>query len=82
MKFQKMVSEVYMHNEIYNSVPTSMHKYMWDLIKAGFHDFRIDFTDESANLINEIISYYTVDQRSGRFPVEEYTAAHISKGAI
>lgn len=73
---------VHCYNEIYNSVPTSLHKHMWDLIRAGFHDFRIDFTDESVKQINEILTYYITDQRSGRFPVEEYTAAHILKGAI
>ena len=73
---------VHCYNEIYNSVPTSLHKYMWDLIKAGFHDFRLDFTDEDCKTISKILSYYITEQRSGSFPLEEYTAAHISKGAV
>lgn len=73
---------IHCYNEIYNSVPTSLHKYMWDLIKAGFHDFRLDFTDEDRETISKILSYYITEQRSGAFPLDEYTAAHISKGAV
>ena len=73
---------IHCYNEIYNSVPTSLHKYMWDLIKAGFHDFRLDFTDENCEIISKILSYYVAEQRSGTFPLNEYTAAHISKGAV
>ena len=70
------------YNEIYNSVVTSLHKSMWDLIKAGFHEFRIDLTNESAESIGELLDYYLIDHRSGRYPFDEYTAAHISKGVL
>ena len=73
---------IHCYNEIYNSVPTSLHKYMLDLLKAGFHDFRLDFSDETRETISKILSYYITEQRSGSFPLDEYTAAHISKGAL
>jgi len=73
---------VHCYNEIFNSVPTSLHKYMYELIKSGFHEFRLDFTDEDSFKTEEILEYYLKDMRSGRFPVDEYTAAHFSKGAI
>ena len=70
------------YNEIYNSVPTSLHKFMFELIKAGFHEFRIDLTNEDTESIGELLDYYLIDHRSGRFPFDEYTAAHISKGVL
>lgn len=73
---------IHCYNEIYNSVPTSVHKTVWDLIKAGFHEFRIDLTNESTESIGELLDYYLIDHRSGRFPFDEYTAAHISKGVL
>ena len=76
------VNCIHCYNEIYNSVPTSLHKYMSDLIKSGFYDFRIDLTDESNEVISDLLEYYIEDFRSGRFPVDDYTAAHISKGVL
>lgn len=73
---------IHCYNEIFNSVPTSLHKYMYDILKAGFKDFRLDFTDESNSLIEGILTYYLIDERKGGFAVRDYTAAHISKGAI
>lgn len=73
---------IHCYNEIYNSVPTSLHKYMYDILKAGFNNFRVDFTDENNSMIEGILSYYLIDDRKGAFAVSDYTAGHISKGAI
>jgi len=73
---------IHCYNEIFNSVPTSLHRQMVDIMKSGFNSFRIDFTNEDNKLIEQILAYYVTDNRKGSFPVNEYTTAHISKGAI
>ena len=61
---------------------TSLHRQFVDIQKAGFNNFRIDFTDENSEMINKILTYYLLDNRKGSFPISEYTTAHINKGAI
>lgn len=73
---------IHCYNEIFNSVPTSLHRQFVDISKSGFHNFRVDFTNEDNELIEKILTYYVVDDRKGSFPVAEYTTAHIGKGAI
>jgi len=73
---------IHCFNKLYNSIPNSYHKQMYDLIKAGFKSFRLDFTNENNEVINDILSYYIIDERAGQFPLEEYTTGHILKGAI
>lgn len=73
---------IHCFNKLYNNVPTSYHKQVYDLIKAGFEDFRLDFTDESVEDIDAILTYYIDEKRSGSFPINEYTTGHILKGAI
>jgi len=81
-KFPVYASCIHCYNEIFNSVPTSLHRQMIDIIKAGFTNFRIDFTNEESDMVDKILTYYTIDNRKGAFPISEYTTAHISKGAI
>lgn len=73
---------IHCYNEIFNSVPTSLHRQFVDISKSGFHNFRVDFTNEDNELIEKILTYYVVDDRKGSFPVADYTTAHIGKGAI
>lgn len=73
---------IHCFNKLYNNIPTSYHKQIYDLIKAGFEDFRLDFTDESNEEIDALLTYYIDEKRSGSFPVNEYTTGHILKGAI
>lgn len=73
---------IHCFNKLYNNVPTSFHKQMYDLIKAGFYYYRLDFTNETVEEMNDILSYYINEKRAGAFPVSEYTTGHILKGAI
>ena len=73
---------IHCYNEIFNSVPTSLHKYIPELIKAGFYDFRLDFTDESIDRIDQILGYYITEQRSSDLVMPDHTAAHFSKGVL
>jgi len=73
---------IHCYNEIFNSVPTSLHRQMIDIMKNGFSSFRLDFTDENNQTIDQILTYYLKDNRKGAFPVSDYTTAHINKGAI
>ena len=80
--FPVTVNCIHCYNEIYNSLPTSLHKYIYDLIKYNYTEFRLDFTFESNSDIDKLLTYYITDSRSGAFPCSEYTNAHIQKGAI
>lgn len=73
---------IHCFNKLFNNVPTSFHKQMYDLIKSGFNEFRLDFTDENIEDIKKVLSYYLEDDRAGTFPISEYTTGHILKGAI
>jgi len=73
---------IHCYNEIFNTVPLSYHKQMYELIKAGFNEFRIDFTFEDENTICKILDHYIIDMRTGEFPIKEYTTGHIQKGAL
>lgn len=77
-----LINCIHCFNKLYNIIPTSLHKQMYELIKAGFYDFRLDFTNENANETSAILSYYLNDKRAGNFPVTEYTSGHILKGAM
>ncbi|MCR5800107.1 MAG: hypothetical protein K6G69_08535 [Lachnospiraceae bacterium] len=73
---------IHCYNEIFNTVPLSYHKQMYELIKNGFNEFRIDFTFEDEKTIGKILDHYINDMRAGEFPVSEYTTGHIQKGAL
>lgn len=75
---------VHCYNVIYNAKPTSYHKYADRLSALGIGRFKIELTDEDSATAAEIIDYY-IDQKRGKdtaFPVADYTAGHIAKGAI
>lgn len=66
-------------NEIYNALPTSYHKRSDRIDKYGLGGLRADLTDESPEIINALLDYYT--GRNGRvFPVADHTTGHMDKG--
>ncbi|MBQ0026979.1 MAG: U32 family peptidase [Lachnospiraceae bacterium] len=69
------------YNEIFNAIPTSLHKKYDELIKKGFRNFRLDFTIESADECKRVMDYY-FNGDSVNSPVDEFTSGHIDKGAI
>lgn len=71
---------VHCFNIIYNSVPTSLHKYIEDFQKSGFSEFRLDFTIEDSQTLRQIMNYYC--EGMSAFPLVKYTGGHIQKGAI
>lgn len=70
------------YNVIYNSVPTSNHKKLYDFIDSGFSEFRIDFTIEQASECTDILDFYIDKHGHGEPPVGEFTSYHMNKGAI
>lgn len=70
---------IHCYNEIYNALPTSLHKKTGELIKKGFGNFRIDFTLESNAEIENVLDYYL--KNIGNAPLN-FTYGHIDKGAI
>ncbi len=72
---------IHCYNEIYNAVPTSLHKQIESLLEAGFGHFRIDLTVETDDEVRNILDYYMSGEVM-EYPVKEYTGGHIVKGAI
>lgn len=81
---------IHCYNEIYNAVPTSLHKELPQLIKKGFRCFRLDFTDETRTAVKNVCDFYLsalAEENSGgpetkkEFPVSEYTTGHLKEGA-
>ncbi len=65
----------YCYNNIYNSVPLSLHKKYNKNCKGTY---RLQFTIETSEEMNKILSYYNnwIQDISDEFPVKEYTTAH------
>lgn len=77
---------VHCYNEIFNAVPMSLHKEVPQLIRYGFSHFRLEFTEEKAKEVSNILGYFTNKLQSPEngetFPVAEYTQGHFKEGAI
>lgn len=66
------------YNIIYNSVPLSLHQQKKNLKKLGLFAVRLDFVQESGEMVQKILQYYLQDDTI--FPVTEYTAGHYKRG--
>lgn len=78
------------YNIIYNSVPTSLHDYIWMLQEDGIKHYRIELTVEDDNNSEKIIKTYqyllntkresnTKDQNSNKI-IQETTGGHFRRG--
>ncbi len=72
---------IHCYNEIFNALPTSYHKKLSEIGTMGIGRLRIDLTDEDADTTRSLIRYFGEEKR-GEFPLDEYTAGHMEKGAI
>ena len=81
---------IHCYNEIYNAVPTSLHKEIPQLLKKGFCKFRLDFSDEKAEEVQRICEYYFSIfkpkemqswNKTQNFPISETTTGHLKEGA-
>lgn len=75
------VNCVHCYNEIYNAVPTSLHKKYNQLCDCGFYKYRIDFSMENAKECRRVLDYY-LSGATGEAPAKDFTTGHIDKGAI
>lgn len=69
-------------NEVFNNVPTSYHGKINDFMEKGYYNFVLNFVNESGMVISKVLNYYINEKRKGKFPIEEYTTGHITKGAL
>lgn len=69
---------VHCYNELFNAVPTSLHNKIKDLKKAGYREFRLDFTKESERETDSVLDVF-LDECSVNY---EFTIGHYDKGAI
>ncbi len=67
------------YNEVFNALPTSLHNKMEDIRRAGFKNFRLDFTMEKANAIKSVLDIFINGDRGVDY---EFTTGHFEKGAI
>lgn len=73
------------YNVIYNSVPLSLHQNICKLKKLGITAFRLDFTTETGNDVDKIISFYKKvlsepENKKQKAPFAEYTNGHFKRG--
>ena len=76
--FPVMCNCKHCYNIIYNSLPFSLHKQSEKLNKAGLFAIRLDFVQESGDIVQKIIGYY--QQKETEFPIAEYTTGHYKRG--
>ena len=64
----------------------SLHKEWKQLLRYGFHIFRLEFTNEDAQTVCAITEYFsnkiTCPENKESFPLEEYTQGHFKEGAV
>lgn len=70
-------------NTIYNSKPTSLHKYLEHFKKIGLNCFAYSFTDENTETFKLVTNYYK-NVQNGNFsePPFEFTAYHMKNGVL
>ena len=75
---------IHCYNEIYNSLPLSLHNEMKNLENDGYYNFRLDFTFENPELEISILQYFMngLYRNKETFPIKEYTTGHVTKGAL
>ena len=68
-------------NTMYNSVPTYLLDRLSDYRSLSLSGIRLDFTDEDAHMISELISAYRA-AKSGRAPAADFkfTRGHMKRG--
>lgn len=73
------------YNRIFNSVPLSYHGSYEKLQVLSGNAYRLDFTDETTDCMQEILDYYQ-QARMGKkditFPLADFTTGHLKKGAL
>ncbi len=82
-KVKTLCSDHLCMNIVYNSKPTSLHKYYEKLKKNGINSFAFLFTDEREEEINNITEFFenVFENNSYEAPFE-YTAYHIKNGIL
>lgn len=77
---------VHCYNEIFNAVPMSLHKELKQLLRYGFHTFRLEFINEDAQTTFNIMDYFAnkivCPDHKDSFPLAEYTQGHFKEGAV
>lgn len=72
------------YNIIYNSVPLSLHKRVYELVKREHANIRLDFTMESEKSMEEIIVYFSLcmqgEADTTECPFAEFTQGHLKRG--
>lgn len=72
------------YNIIYNSVPLSLHKKVYDLAEREHAKIRLDFTVESEESMEEIIAYFVLciqgEAEPEKCPFAEFTGGHLKRG--
>lgn len=71
-------------NTVYNSKPTSLHKYYQKFIDKGYTGFSFRFTDENVSQMKDITKYYKMLKKGDIMtnPPFEYTNGHIKSGIL
>ena len=82
-KVKLSCSDTLCFNTIYNSKPTSLHKYAEELKKRKIQGFSYEFSDETSEEIIKISKFYEgVLEGVANTPPFEFTSFHIKNGIL
>lgn len=70
-------------NTVYNSKPTSLHKYFGKFKERGYNAFSIRFTDESVDEVTNVLTFYDkVIKGDISQALFDYTNGHMKNGIL
>ena len=72
------------YNVLYNTVPLSLHNHIEKLKLSNYDMYRIEFTTENVQLVQNVLDYYVntfLFNKEIEFPLKDFTNGHYKRGA-
>lgn len=86
-KFEKMYSCLnrckYCYNQIYETVPVSLHEYAEEILSMKAQSVRVEFLQETKQEAEEILLFFVntfIERKHSECPIKEYSIGHFRKG--
>lgn len=82
-KYYAMNRCKYCYNQLYDSVPLSLHEYFEEILNLSPRNLRLDFVVENEEKTRQVVEFYLKlwkKERSYQCPLKTYTTGHYRKG--
>lgn len=73
----------YCYNQIYETVPVSLHEYAEEILDMKAQSFRVEFLQETEQEAKEILLFFVntfIERKHSKCPIKEYSTGHFRKG--